>query len=956
MPDVFLSYSRRDGEFVRGLAADLETRGKSVWLDTEGIEDAAVFPEAIRLAIEGSDAFVFVITPESAASQYCGQEVEHALELNKRLVPVLREAVADDALPEAVRIRNWIPYTADVDKVVAGNRLVAALDKDLEHAHAHTRWLVKALEWETNGRDKSFLLRGSELASAEAWLAGAGEGADPAPTVLQREYVLASRTASTRRQRILVGASLVVVVAAVALAAFALISRSQAVSAKANEQSRALAAESETQLSVEPERALLLAMAAVRADKTPEAAYALRRAIDLSPIRQRLPHLDGAYPNVAYSPDGKQIAETNNDVTSTAASPKGTLQLVDAATMRVEHRISLGAESQGVGYSPSGSTIAVGLANGTVLFDTRTGKRVGWIAAMTNAFGGPRFSPDGTLLAAAEHDPITYDGHVEVYDLRTQKLRVIPLGTFGLQGDGKTHAVNTVDFSPDGGRLVVTGYPGLGIFALRTGRLLVANPKLEVDRAVFSPDGSLILATTQPTPGGADSSFNVEAFDARALALRATPYSSSYYVLSSASFSPDGGRIVFTTGHTLGVYSLVSHNLVYTTEFGSGLLSGSGFSPDGRRVVVVSSDGNGAVYRATGPEKTVIDAGKVIGALVEIPLALTADRVVATFSPVSGPNAGKEIIQSWPWNGKPTGPALVISPNTCPSIGVDPLGKTAFVATADCGQLGDKAWSPQPVQIWGIAKRRVVKTLKSTGGATSDSYPEVNYRGSRIVEQVDFTRKYSLSALDLLNVATGKTIRLQEPCSAPRHSSAVSDDGTRVVALAGCPYMLAWRMTPNGPVAYRLAVKLTDSSGPLRFSPDGKTIAIANMNGLGQVGIIDAKTGKLLATLAGHTDRISSVAWSADEKLFATASFDGTVRIWDAANGRLLRTLDDGTPVFGAAFSPDSRTIATMDTNGIIRLWDACTDCENPDALMALAKTRVTRQLTPTEKRTYLGS
>jgi hypothetical protein len=44
-----------------------------------------------------------------------------------------------------------------------------------------------------------------------------------------------------------------------------------------------------------------------------------------------------------------------------------------------------------------------------------------------------------------------------------------------------------------------------------------------------------------------------------------------------------------------------------------------------------------------------------------------------------------------------------------------------------------------------------------------------------------------------------------------------------------------------------------------------------------------------------------------------------------------------------------------MDANGTIRVWDACTDCENPDALMAFAKTRVTRELTPSERVTYLG-
>ena len=165
---MFVSYSRRDGEFVRGLAADLESRGKSVWIDTQGIGDGEVFPDAIRRAIEQSDAFVFVITPESVASPYCETEVEYAQQLQKRVVPVLREMVEDDGLPQAIRIRNWIPYTPDVDTAAASERLLVALDTDLEHARAHTHWLVRALEWESHGRDVSFLLHGSELGEGEA--------------------------------------------------------------------------------------------------------------------------------------------------------------------------------------------------------------------------------------------------------------------------------------------------------------------------------------------------------------------------------------------------------------------------------------------------------------------------------------------------------------------------------------------------------------------------------------------------------------------------------------------------------------------------------------------------------------------------------------------------------------------------------------------------------------------
>ena len=74
--DVFVSYSRRDAAFVQEFVSQLEARGKSVWIDTDGIEDGEVFPEAIREAIEFSDAFVFVITPQSVGSRHCQSEVD----------------------------------------------------------------------------------------------------------------------------------------------------------------------------------------------------------------------------------------------------------------------------------------------------------------------------------------------------------------------------------------------------------------------------------------------------------------------------------------------------------------------------------------------------------------------------------------------------------------------------------------------------------------------------------------------------------------------------------------------------------------------------------------------------------------------------------------------------------------------------------------------------------------
>jgi len=140
---VFVSYSRRDGAFVQRLSAAIRAAGKQVWLDTEGIADGEVFPEAIKRAIEQSDAFLFVITPSSVESRYCEQEVEYARDLQKRIVPLLREFVPDSDLPAEIRDRNWVPLTDDAEFEPSVGRLLKALDTDLAAAQAHTRWLVK---------------------------------------------------------------------------------------------------------------------------------------------------------------------------------------------------------------------------------------------------------------------------------------------------------------------------------------------------------------------------------------------------------------------------------------------------------------------------------------------------------------------------------------------------------------------------------------------------------------------------------------------------------------------------------------------------------------------------------------------------------------------------------------------------------------------------------------------
>jgi len=85
------------------------------------------------------------------------------------------------------------------------------------------------------------------------------------------------------------------------------------------------------------------------------------------------------------------------------------------------------------------------------------------------------------------------------------------------------------------------------------------------------------------------------------------------------------------------------------------------------------------------------------------------------------------------------------------------------------------------------------------------------------------------------------------------------------------------------------------------------------------------KTSKLLIAMQGHAESIWQLAYSPDDALLASASADGTIRIWDAASGRLSLTLPrhHANWVWTVAWSPDGGRLATGGSDSRIVVWDA---------------------------------
>ena len=137
--DVFISYSRKDQEFVTKLASDLNEKVAGVWFDQSDIQAGQKWRDQIAEGIRNCKAFILVLSPDSAASQYVQMEINLALEANKQIIPVVYRVVKlTGALDELVHETQSInlqrgSYADNFDKLVGG--LVAAGAAQIGRAH-----------------------------------------------------------------------------------------------------------------------------------------------------------------------------------------------------------------------------------------------------------------------------------------------------------------------------------------------------------------------------------------------------------------------------------------------------------------------------------------------------------------------------------------------------------------------------------------------------------------------------------------------------------------------------------------------------------------------------------------------------------------------------------------------------------------------------------------------------
>jgi len=915
MADVFISYSRRDAEFVHRMATSLESRGKGCWLDTESIADAEVFPQAIRSAIEGADAFLFVITPDSVTSGFCDQEVSYARELGKRIVPVLRIAVPDDDVPEEIRHRNWIPFTAHDDFDASIERVVRALDTDLEVRKEHTRWLTKSLEWEAKGRDRSLLLRGSELRSAEDWLARSSQVSDPAPTALQVDYVLASRKSNSRRSRRVLATSIAVAVVAVALGLVALVSRNQAVSNASAARSQVLAAESQLELTSDPEVSILLAQKAVRMAPTPEAVGALRQALDASRVRVALPAESDRQcgfesgPATEFSPDGTRVAES---------LCTGEVVVADAATGHVLYRRHVAAQASAVAYDPDGSVLAVGSGNGIDLLDPSTGR----IESELSGHGEPNaldFNADGTLLAATTGLGTT--------------MWELPAGT-ALWSRSEPGSDHTAAFTSDGGSLVIgtaTGYSEVvDVSSGAIVRTLVPPDALFVTTGTPDPvaiDGTTLVVGTDTNGPSQDESGEVDLWNTQTWTMFNTVTTVTGAAISSVAISHGGDYVaVGLNDGTGGVWSstLSGNHQLFSLEGEGNKINTLSFSPDSTRLVDADDQGYARIYRSGEPW------------LATLPRAASCDGEFGW-----QPHKLLGLTQ--------TGDALTLQTWALPSF--RPISTTTVLpsgAAAECASVSPDGrlvalWNyiepTSTVTVFDVTTRRVELTLspivvQTISFSNDDRLMAVAYGTGRLMV-TNLSTHHSVSAGGWPKQC------VQNGAGAP----VISGDDRLVVTFSPCGLLSIGRISTAKPFE---TVNVHGQVDAAAFNPVNDQLAIGSLDG--SVTILDVATDMRVQELLGHSREITGVMYGTQGRYLAATSFDSTIRVWDVASGQTLQVDHDVSSTNALFLSPDGKFLIETDGTGQTVVWAACPDCEDPPTLLKASSAGVVTPLTPIEQ------
>lgn len=916
MADIFISYSRRNKDFVQNLHRALSERDRDVWVDWEDIPPSVEWWKEIERGIETANAFLFVVSPASAQSEVCYREVEHAVANNKRIVPLLWQDVGPlyDKLHPSIGAHNWIFFNDPSQFEAAFKTLTETLDTDFEYVRDHTRLQVRAREWERNNREQGFLLSGEALMEAERWLAGAGEK-EPAPSPLHTEYIITSQLARARLQRTRFTFVTGALVVTILLALFSVFQTFEATAARADAEdneataqsnaatadrrlqeniSQNFAQESEDALETnDTQLAILLALDAINALSPPDAEALLALA------------------NAAYSPGVRDAFPEGDSVLSLAANDDlvitgdsfGTLIGRDTSTEATRFTVQL-SDVGLAALAMDGSLVAVGTDDGEIIVFDIDQQAVTWrwtahtnpndntplpildldlqnglILSSSAGAQATLWDTTGTLLI----DYTTF--YVGDLDARVDAVDIAPTGDKVALG-GVTLIIAPTAIDPAAGRVLSQYFVDRNNSDFHAGNISALSFNNDTTQIVTGGEDTAVkvwdLIETVDSTGEIRRNIRLRrSLEAHTEAISEIVYDNAGFTFATASVAAENAIILWNTSTLSERARLLQHN---------DTVQGMAFVNDGLRLLSGSLDRSIYLWDAEN------------GALVRRLTGQLDDISDVTFSSDGRyAAAGSDDSTVFVWD-LTTGDLL-------PPLAGHTQDVKALDFAADSTLLASGS-EDASIIIWEVTTGQNRQTLTGHTGN---------------VESVAFAP----DATRLASASRDRTVRIwdtrtgEEIAALSEHRSVVNDvtyspDGTQILSASKDRSVILWDAN-TGRVIRTFDNIASGQATSVDFAPDGRTALVGDSE---RMFLLDLSDGSIIRLYRGHRSTITDVAFSADGALALSASADADIVLWDVESGdERLRLEGHRASVNSVVFDPTGTRALSGSSDDTVVLW-----------------------------------